>query len=580
MTVRPKQLTKASKKQIKIGHETIYPLQQRMAVAVLSLLLANEKPDTLHKRSPLVIMQPQCGKTGVIIAIIYAFILNCIKRGRTFQVVVLCGLSHLDLTGQTRRRLTLGKDGRASMGAELDLLARQSGLQMYPFEEMNKSGIIISHNSQKLPKMDLNMDGVDVRLWVGDEVHLGNVKEGNIDILLQQHGVDICKQIPAWRKKPTVNHFVGVSATPSAHMLKSDNINLTGQALFRWIYEAPPENYNSLTLMKAKGRLKQTEPLFSEDGLATSFFEGVLVNFRQGCRKQGPGHLVIRATGTKHAHLIAYISKRGRNIECQQFDAQGNNIDELNRFLALKPEEPTIVVIRGSMRAGITLPTTHYIRGWVETESTASDAQAQAGVGRACGYDRTNDIYPIYCDLHHVDAWIDAYDRLDKGDDEIVIPSGVQNRGMGTRKRYNVKEIMEYDDAWEKYVKPYTGTESRKQISSTSGNVFNDVAGFFLEGRRDSGSTVGIRLDGPTSDVDARRFIKTFLGKGAHEKTTPEQVWAWVERNRRSYKRLLKKYPEAKGKAIIFDEGEVTIKDGQSRNALQRKTSALVGVGP
>lgn len=572
--MRKKTKERSQSEPIKIGNETIYPLQQKVADDVLAILWSNEKKCTLNKRSAVLAMQPQSGKTGVIIALVDGFIKDCVARKRTFQIIVVCGLPHLDLTDQTRSRLTARVNGSERVGAMLHVFAGQSNLQTYPIDEYTQSGIIISHNNSTLRKMDLNME-VDVRLWVADEVHLGNVRSGNIDIMLQKHGVRICEQIHTWGNSKTVNHFVGVSATPTAHMLKSDNISLDGEALFHWIYEAPPANYNSLVMMRTAGRLKQTKPLFHEDSTPTDFFNEVLTNFKKQCRNHGPGYLVIRATGAKHTQLINHINRRGRNIECLQFDAKEGNIDELNLSLSLKPKEPTYVVIRGSMRAGITLPLNHCIRGWVETESTTSDAQAQAGVGRACGYGRTQDTYFIYCDLVHVDAWIEAYAKLDKGG-VPAIPSGVQNKEMSTHKRYGVKEILPYDDAWKKYVGPRVKSGYRTQISKTSGNILNDVAGFFLEGRRDSGSTIGIHVDGPTSDIAVQNFIKKRVGRGSHKSTTAADVWAWQKVHHESYKKLIEAYPHAKGLALIFDEGIKVTRSGQSRNALQRKTSALM----
>lgn len=200
------------------GHEPIYPLQQILARRAMQMLLDNEKPTTKHKRSPLVILPPQGGKTGVILEIIYLFILDCIARGRTFQVIAFCGLPDLELTEQTRNRITASVDGVKQIGALLHAFASQTKLTRYP-ARLQKEGVLIAHNSTKLQRLDLNVP-VDVRLFIGDEAHLGNVKGGNIDTMLRNHGVRICEQIHTWDRK-TTNHYVAVSATPSAHLLKS-----------------------------------------------------------------------------------------------------------------------------------------------------------------------------------------------------------------------------------------------------------------------------------------------------------------------------------------------------------------------
>lgn len=587
----------------KLGYERIFPLQQRVAEKAMKMLLDNEKAATKNKRSPLIIMQPQGGKTGVMAETASQFIDDCIARKRTYQIVSLCGLPHLDLMNQTRDRLTENlRDGDIPVGAQLHVKVATSRLHRYPTSTpYQREGIVIRHNSPKLRRLDLNAP-VDVRLWLADEVHLGNVKDGNIDLMLQNHGVRICDQIHTWDNGRTINHVVGVSATPSAHMIKSDNLDLQGESLFHWIYEPPPDDYNSLARMRANLRLRQTQPLFLDNGLPSDFLLQVHRDFLKACKTQGPGHLVIRATGERNDRLMDFINRRGRGIECLPFDAKLGNIDELNKRLSVQPSEPTIVVIRGSMRAGMTLGIDNSIRGWVETESATSDSQAQSGVGRACGYGRNAETYPIYCDLDHVDKWIATYDALDKNKTPEV-PPGIQNRGLGARRRYTFLEILPHDEAWKKYVLPARDNDKRKgitghalyrhQLANTADSVFLDVAGMFLEGRRDSGSTKGIHVNGPTTDAAVHKFLKMHFKKhkAKHPDVTEETVWGWQRRNRESYKKLIAKHPEATspkyeravrkdpkldGNAIIFNEDAITTIDlDQSRDGLQKKRSAV-----
>jgi len=595
----PLSLRKPTLQPIQLGFETIHPQQQRVGKRALDKLLANEKAATENKRSPLILLQPQGGKTGVIAWIISLFIEDCIARGRTFQIIVLCGLSEVVLASQTKDRLlesTQPSDGATGVGAQLDVKASTSRLLRLPKlpGDLHRERIPILHNSVKLRQYDLNIP-VDVRLWIGDECHIGNVKIGNIDTLLRNHGVKQNEQIHTWDNSKTINHLVGVSATPSAHMAMSDNIDLQGPSLFTWIYETPPPNYNSFKTMRAKDRLKQTDPLFLADGTPTDFLKRVHTDFLKVCEADGPGHLVVRATGKKHAQLMGYINRRGRKVECREFDSMSQNIDGLTTYLSTKPAEPTIVIIRGSMRAGITLDHKHHIRGWVETESATSDTVAQSGAGRACGYNRTGDTYPIYCDLRHVDSWIEAYDTLDSESRSVPIPSGRQNHGMRSRNRYPVLGIMGHKAAWDKYVLPDRnagrrghGSETtdgrsryRAQLASTDQLVL-DIAGMFLEGRRDSGSTKGIHVNGTVS----KEAVEEFLKRRPH--VSRKTVLGWVRRNRASFQKLIEKFPEVdvpldadgKGKVIIFDAAIKTIDSSQTRSELQKSRSALKREAP
>lgn len=585
----------------RIGYDLIYPQQERIGQRVLEWLWANERrpPQTKNKRTPVVVGQQQVGKTGIMISIISGFIDDCVRRRRTFQIVVPCGLSQLDLKGQTLDRLTQGvRHGNSDIGAMLHAKVLTSGLHRYPLVEQQRVGILITNNSQTLRRLNLNMK-VDVRLWIGDEVHLGNVRDGNLDTMYRNHGVFIEKQIHEWAKTGTVNHVVGISATPAAHMIKSEICRLRGDALFETFYETPPSSYNSMAKMLDKGRLKERYPLFRDDGSASDFLLQVRRDFEASCEADGPGYLVIRATGGKQEQLVEYVSHKGRHIEYEAYDAKEKNLDGLTDRLSQEPDEPTWIVIRGSMRAGITLGAKHFIRGWVETDSATSDAQAQAGVGRACGYGRTRDTYPIYCDIGHIKAWIDVYKKLDHGKIGEV-PSGIQNRAVKAKLRYGIAKVMEGGDAGLEeakriYVYPFrdrykTTRESkyRKQISDTSGNIYNDVSGMFWDGgRRDSGSTVGLYLNGPPKDAVVEHFIKNHDGKHGPsgkpwKKWAPAIVRDWQRRNTESYWKLIEYLnkemgrEDLNGKIIIFDnKGTLTIDVEQSRNGLQKKSSAL-----
>lgn len=559
-----------------IGFEKIYPQQSRSAQRALAVLLDNERSNALNRRSPIILMEPQCGKTGAIIALIFDFIKDCVVRSRTFQVVVFCGLSRLDLAQQTRERLTEAIDGAVRSGARLHVVAMNSGLSLFP-NQYQREGILITHNTTKLQALDLHAP-VDVRLWVGDEVHLGNVKNGMVDTMLRNHGVRLCEQIHAWDRGRTVNHFVGVSATPSAHLIKSDLVQLDGTALFHPIYEPPPSSYNGIDTMLENERMRQTATPFSSDGVETAFLTRVMQDFLEACRKQTPGYLVARATGRMHARFMAWLRRNGARTECREFDAEKKNLDELNRCLSIRPAEPTVVLIRGSMRAGITVGQNHFIRGWIETGSATSDSQVQAGVGRACGYGRSNDTYPIYCDLQHVRNWSKAYRELRCSNGSISIPSGIKNKPLSLNKDHGyVPTALTYGEAQQQWVTPISSEAARYHIAKVSTNVREDIARMFLHGRRISPSVVGVYIDGPTTKEAVKEYLKLGSSNGnGRRKVDPDVAWGWWKRNQKSYEELIKRFPEALGTVFrhVSNNSE-TIQLGPSRDDLQKKGSAL-----
>ena len=529
-------------KTLKLGYETIYPQQDTIAQKVMAVIACNRLPGTAHKRTPVIACQMQQGKTGAAIATMYYFIKDCIARNKTFQVVVLSGLAYLDLLKQTKDRMFEGtaSDGLTRIGAQLDIMARQSGLvQGYP-KEHAASGILISNNSVLLK--DLELGPVDERLIVIDEVHLGNVKGGNLDVCLRKLGIKISEQMHTWGLKGdrANNHVVGISATPFAHSINSELMALQGNALFEIVYLEPTKEYNSISKMLTNGRLKQTE-LFQP-----SFLREVESEFLKNCKKHGAGYLVIRAAGKANDQLMNYINRHGANIEVKEFDADNDNLDELNNFLSQRPKHPTWVVIRGGMRAGITLGSKHFIRGWVENKSTNADSQVQSGVGRACGYGRTNDTYPIYCDLKQVAEVARYYEELATGAVSNN-PKGCQNKAAKAKKFYVIDRIVPHEEARrirDKEIKIGNGKKHSRQLYTTKGN--RTICSFLMNGQRDSSTTIGVIINGPNPKAPG------------------------------AYAKLIKLHPNWKDKAVIFKETTVLKTDSTvNRNTFSRKRSAL-----
>jgi len=397
---------------------------------------------------------------------------------------------------------------------------------------------------------------VDERLIIIDEVHIGNVKNGNIDAFLRNHGVKVSEQRHTWDNRVTKNRLIVVSATPFAHSILSKDFckTLEDKALFETIYREPPPNYNSIEAMMKNGRIREVEPLFT-DNKPTSFLRQLEADFKKDCRKKGAGLLVIRATGKSHARLMNYINRTG-NIEVKEFDATCNNISELNSYLSSKPVKPTWVVIRGAMRAGITLGKENYIRAWVETSSNQCDVQVQSGVGRACGYDR-KETYPIYCTVSAVMKVVDYYQSLKRGSLE-TIPASRHNRSVHLKREVSLKFIsleqakkemrQRTEELRKKGQKLPPGKTRDYQLSKTSSNVVDDIAKKVLDGVSYSGRTFGYHINGPSDNLKFKS----------------------------SYKRLLQVYPNCEGMVakLVYGKG-TSVKLAGGADSLQKKSSAL-----
>ncbi len=552
-----------------LGNETIYQPQVYGANIIMKQLLWNETCVPHEARTPVMGSEPQSGKTSMISQLVYNFVKYCQKHGFTFQVIVLCGLPATDLREQTRKRMTLARseDGRTCTGAELDTLIRSTHLAHYGNNEYDVDGLLVFNNSQKLK--DVHLPTVDRRLVILDEAHLGNIKGSPIDTFLRNHGIKISEQIHTWDNNPTRNHLVCVSATPFAHTILSNEMPLQGDSLFRTLYVEPGEGYNSIAKMLKNGRIRQTEKIFDKHGEATTFLKERVIGYHT------PGYVILRSVGRQHDSLVAFL--RAADVTYKEFDGDNKNIHEIGSQLAIKPVTTVFVLIKGCMRAGMTLPDMSNVLAWVETPSVATDdAPAQSGVGRACGYGRTKDKFPIYCNVKAVREVAKFYADLRAGA-LTKVPKGRQNRGVEVDKegrtttadsRVSVVRIVSHAEG-AKLAKESPGKRQRTDkdgklrlwadTCSTKGNTATNVCARLLKGHSDGTMIHGMRVDGPPEKP-----------KNPKTRWTPEKE-AKLKEYQASYREMIEKHPDWEGRYLVYKY----VNDKVTRNSSARDNSAL-----
>jgi len=572
---------------MKIGHEKIFPQQIQMATLIWMLLLDRLQGNP-HARTPLLMAQPQQGKTGAIICLIDKFIDYCVKHSKTFQVIVTCGLAELSLRDQTLARLTesVADDGMTLTGACLDIKARSTGLARYkPVAGTTMPGILVVNRSTKLRSLKKHLlCDVDLRLVISDECHVGNGKGGCMDKFLQTLGVRPNQQIHTWQDDACGGKtlFVPVSATPFAHFALSAKYKgaPASRTLYDTVYVAPGENYTS-PLDLWDNRLLPTGALFCNVGdelVPSPILGDIFDHFEQECESYGPGYSLMRATGKEHEALMGYIENRNRRgipTEVMCFDSKPGKdsdsrpISELLSQLATRPQVPVVLVIRGAFRAGMTLPQNHYIRLWVETSSDNVDTQLQAGVGRACGYGRKGDVFPIYCDIPKIQEALDFYRNLEFLEPVSAIPSGVQNHqalntvdvapvGWISKQEWIDGKGMLHPARDRMWFKP-----RHAQIATTRGNIAKDTALLTLRGTRESGNTWGHEVNGKADSERYREYVRLYPDR---------QPDSTLEAMHHHYDLLLKTFPGCEGNVIVFEHTGDESPDGDS---IQRRRSAL-----
>jgi hypothetical protein len=372
----------------------------------------NEILDCLGEgiRNPLLVAQPQQGKTGVAIYVLDRFIKDAKARGLTYQAIYLINLSDNELRKQTRIRLR-----KAHLDDDVTVIHRND---------------IDDH------EIDTAVDKI---LIVMDECHYAIDKGSPVHRFLLSHGIDYGNPVDTWENDSV--SILSISATPFAHSIRE----ATKAGAFHSIPLPMNPNYYSLSRMMQDGRLIQSMPIITGKRRATVFLHSILKKFMDDCAVSGNGYFVIRQNGTRCHAVRDYISRTfGNDVRVEGYSTNADDegdIDELDEAIAIEPEKPTVVLIRGTLRAGKTLKTTKYLRGWYESPSAKSDAKLQAlrplGYASDDGHSKFDDVFPVYCSMKEVQEEIGFYENLLGGDGMFVVPSGIRNKSShGTKHEY------------------------------------------------------------------------------------------------------------------------------------------------
>lgn len=365
-------------------------------------------------RNPLLVAQPQQGKTGVAIYVLDRFIKDAKARGLSYQAIYLINLSDNELRKQTRLRLRK---------AHLD-----------------DDVIVIHRNDIDDHEIDTDADRI---LIVMDECHYAIDKGSPVHKFLLQHGINYGNPVDTWENDSV--SILSISATPFAHSIRE----ATEAGAFHSIPLPMNGNYYSLSQMMEDGRLIQSMPIVAGKRRTTAFMDAIMTQFLEDCEVHGNGYFVIRQNGTRSHAIRDHIHRAyGNDVRVEGYstneDDEGD-IDELDEALSIEPEKPTVVLIRGTLRAGKTLKTTKHLRGWYESSSAKSDAKLQAlrplGYASDDGHSKFDDVFPIYCNMKEVQEEIAFYENLLGENGTPIVPSGIRNKSSHSLNKFDYVQI-------------------------------------------------------------------------------------------------------------------------------------------
>lgn len=371
----------------KIGEATIHTENMLAACEVLRVFNS-------HKTSPLLISEPQQGKTEVAIATAHFFIDSCIRNKETYQVIVITHLSDNALRDQTRDRF------------------EEAGL-IKPFSKY--PSVEVYHHSDLVKKNKIKLNDVSKRLIILDECHIALGFDRPLHAFLKECGIDYGKAVAVWQD--TRNYVLSISATPYAQEMRNQLDKMVGDkhAFTTIKLQKSPDFFGIFELMSS-GRPKQMETLLSPDKKSVSKFTmDRLQEFKDSCTTYGNGYFIIRGNTRKFPKLKEHL--RASGIAYKEYSQDEANIIALSKDISQEPDYPVVILIKNAMRAGKTLLSTKYIRGILESEESNPDSASQA-VCRSCGFktdddhSKFDDKYPIYCDLQALDEAALFYDYI------------------------------------------------------------------------------------------------------------------------------------------------------------------------
>jgi hypothetical protein len=222
-------------------------------------------------------------------------------------------------------------------------------------------------------------------LYIIDESHYGSDSNQTLDKFLKQVlGIDLSNPLKALEDNNL--YFLSVSATPMAELLTKETSDI-------------PKT--KVILNNSQGYVGVRD-MFEQQRVYPSTTFKTLANlnsFMDKVRAIGKGYTIVRGTDKNLNDLIRHLKKYEPKWKLEVFDAANNGTEgrDINDILNIKPNSPTVILIKGMLRAGKRMDCIHVKMVW-DTPSSKSDTVAQSLMGRCCGYGKPTDIQ-IYCDV-------------------------------------------------------------------------------------------------------------------------------------------------------------------------------------
>jgi hypothetical protein len=332
-----------------------------MSSAEQQTAAANIQRAFLVKKLRYAILKSQCqaGKTGA-----YQALINLMLREGTIQrAYVLCGSHETELRSQAIED-TKQHNPAAFARGDIQVLFRQD----FAGFTMNVTNALI----------------------IVDESHLDQGKGQQLDKFLAHHGLSMDGNPATLNEK---NAFiVSVDATPYSEIAALEHKETPFEKHTEEL--VPGSEYVGIAHYLYSGLLKGTfdisrEPSRFASLLPKSEKKYALLRLSAG-RKGGPNpqEVAVGKLARVMGWRVLYYTAAQTDVAITRSEQASIKADERRDVPCLEdaPAVPTIVIIRGRLRAGKVVPKKHIAFVWEGAKASKTDALVQGLPGRMCGY--------------------------------------------------------------------------------------------------------------------------------------------------------------------------------------------------
>jgi len=337
----------------------------------------------------LMIGEPQSGKTDALLYVADKIIEESVDY--TYSMIYLSHIARNGITNQSFIRFY-----------EADMVGHVDCRHILNMNDVNIESIK-NKCMNKNHKVFLFLDECQQAIGI----------DKSIDTFLSSFGINYNKSSDDWYNKNA--YLINISATPYAFSVKKYMDDSYGKIIK---LQNSPKYFSGAKLFES-GRMKDTDDIWDGDNYTiTTFFKDRVTELLDKCKSDGNGYAIIRARGDDAILALKLYAIRF-NIDIISCSSKEDDLDisQINSYLGIKPDKPTIILIRGALTAGQTLQTTQNIRLYVESPSSSSCTTLQR-VCRNCGYSinghsKFDDTYNVYCSKDSFEEGLSFYDSYE-----------------------------------------------------------------------------------------------------------------------------------------------------------------------